>query len=162
MIDATQYLTFQIHGRWYGCDLLWVREILRRPVLTPVDLAPPTIRGLVHLRGQILTALDLETRLGLGPGTTPPTERCVVFKTAPEIARLAAPPSDADQAGPDLVGVLVDAIGDIVTNSEPPLPPPPEALSGISADCVSGILNREGKLITLLRLGSVLAPPVHA
>lgn len=158
MSAPAQLLTFRVQERWYACDLLWVREILRRPVLAPVDRAPAVVRGLVHLRGQILTALDLNVRLGLEAATHAAPERCVVFKTAAELARLAPPPADADQAGADLVGLVVDAIGDILPRPEAILPPPPEALSGLRQACVAGLLPRADGLVTLLHLGPVLAP----
>jgi purine-binding chemotaxis protein CheW len=162
MSAPTQLLTFRIQHRWYACDLLWVREILRRPALTPVDRAPEVVRGLVHLRGQILTALDLEIRLGLPGGSSAPLERCVVFKTSAEFGRLSSPPPDSDQAGTDLIGLFVDAIGDILPRPATLLPPPPDALSGLPAECVSGILPHNGDLVSLLRLGPVLAPAIPA
>lgn len=156
MSQAAQLLTFRIESRWYACDLLWTREILRRPALTPVHGAPPLVRGLVHLRGQILTALDLHCRLGLEPPSAPPLERCVVFKTAAELARLAHPPADADQAGSDLVGILADEIGDILPRPERVLPPPPETMSRLRQDCLAGVLPRADGLLTLLKTGALL------
>lgn len=156
MLVPAQLLTFRTQGRWYACDLLWTREILRRPELTPVDGAPPSVRGLIHLRGQILTALDLDRRLGHEPAASPASERCIVFKTSPELARLAAPPADAELAGTDLVGVLVDQIGDILDRPDSLLPPPPEALSGLRQTCIAGVLPRPEGLVTLLHMGAVL------
>lgn len=152
-----QLLTFRTRGRWYACNLLWVREILRQPALTPVDRAPPTVRGLVHLRGQILTALDLEARLGFAPAEGAATSRCIVFKTSVEIARLAQPPADAALAGQDLLGVLVDEIGDILASGDAVLPPPPEALSGLDHACVAGVLPRPEGLVTVLQIGALLS-----
>lgn len=155
-----QLLTFRTQGRWYACDLLWVREILRQPAIAPVDRAPPVVRGLIHLRGQILTALDLERRLGFksaAPGG--PAERCIVFKTAPELARLARPPADAELAGGDIIGVVVDHIGDIIAEHGPVLPPPPDTISGLDHACVAGVLPRPQGLITLLNTGAFLSVP---
>lgn len=159
MSASSQLLAFRVRGKWFACDLLWVREIVRRPFVTPVDRAPPVVRGLVHLRGQILTALDLNVRLGLEAGGPESAERCVVFKTAAELARLSPPPPDAGQAGADPVGLIVDEIGDILPRPENLLPPPPESLSGLSQDCIAGMLPRADDLVTVLRPGPVLAPP---
>ena len=155
-----QLLTFQANGRWYACDLLWVREILRQPALTPVDRAPPTVRGLIHLRGQILTALDLDRRLGLAPKAAHPSSRCVVFKSSVELARLATPPAEADMAGQDLLGIIVDAVGDILSRPDHVLPPPPEIMSGLDHTCVTGVIRRPEGLITLLNIGALLSIPV--
>jgi len=159
MSMPTQLLTFRTQGRWYACDLLWVREILRQPALTPVDRAPPTVRGLIHLRGQILTALDLDQRLGLKASTGKPSSRCIVFKTTVELGRLTHQPADADLAGQDLLGVIVDEIGDILTSSDAVLPPPPEAMSGLDHDCVAGVIPRPEGLVTLLHVGALLSVP---
>ena len=161
MSATTQLLTFQTQGRWYACDLLWVREILRQPALTPVDRAPPVVRGLIHLRGQILTALDLDHRLGLTPKTDTGGTRCIVFKTAAELARLAHPPADAEQASQDLLGLIVDAVGDILPRPDTVLAPPPETLSGLDHTCIAGVVPRAEGLVTLLHVGAVLSAPAN-
>lgn len=157
MSAPTQFLTFKTQGRWYACDLLWVREILRQPVITPVDCAPETVRGLIHLRGQILTALDLDRRLGFAPPAIAPSSRCIVFKTTLELGRLSHPPSDADTAGHDLLGMIVDEIGDILASSDPVLPPPPDTMSGLDHSCIAGVLPRPEGLVTVLHVGALLS-----
>jgi purine-binding chemotaxis protein CheW len=156
MSPPAQVLTFLTQGRWYACDLLWVREILRNPKITPVDKAHPAVRGLVHLRGQILTALDLDRRIGHGAAARPPVKRCIVFKTATDLGRLAVQPPDAEAAGADLLGIVVDEIGDIISGSAQVLPPPPETLSGLAHECIAGVLTRPEGLTTLLNIGTLL------
>ena len=134
-----------------------MREILRQPSITPVDRAPLTVRGLIHLRGQILTALDLDQRLGLKPQASQPSNRCVVFKSTVELARLAVPPAEAEMAGTDLLGIIVDEVGDILSRPETVLPPPPELMSGMDHACVSGVIPRPVGLITLLNIGALLS-----
>ncbi len=159
-VAGDQLLTFRTQGRWYACDLLWVREILRQPAITPVDRAPPVVRGLIHLRGQILTALDLEHRLGFKSASSGgEAERCIVFKTGPELARLAQPPADSELAGNDIIGVVVDHIGDIIADRGTLLPPPPDTISGLDHACVAGVLPRPEGLITLLNTGAFLSVP---
>jgi purine-binding chemotaxis protein CheW len=158
MAPPKQMLTFTSQGRHYACDLLWIHEILRRPVVTPVRRAPPEVRGLIHLRGQILTALDLDRRLGYPAPENPAQARCIVFKTSTELARLPESPPDAAQAGPDLVGVLVDAVGDILSGSIELLPRPADTLTGLDPLCVQGVLPRPEGLIALLNVGHLLTP----
>ena len=162
MSAPTQLLTFKTQGRWYACDLLWVREILRQPSITPVDRAPPTVRGLIHLRGQILTALDLDQRLGLQPQASQPANRCGVFKSTVELARLAVPPAESELAGTDLLGIIVDEVGDILTRPDTVLPPPPELMSGMDHACVGGVIPRTEGLVTLLNIGALLSVPATA
>src|SRR5271155_5955089 len=74
MADAHQYCTFYVDGHYFGLDVLKVQEIIRYQEMTRVPLAPPVVRGLINLRGQIVTALDLRRRLELSdrpPGQFP-------------------------------------------------------------------------------------------
>ena len=155
MTNQNPLLTFESGGRAFCCDLLWVREILRCPPVRVVDCSPKVVRGLIHLRGQILTAFDLDARLGLVPGTLP-TERCIVFKTAAELATLPIPPEDARKAGPDMAGILVNTIGEIIPVGTEILPTPPESLSGIDPACTSGVVALHDSLAILLKIGSIL------
>lgn len=151
-------LLFDSRGRTFACDLLWISEVLRQPQIRPVDGAPGFVRGLIHLRGQIITALDLESRLGLPPRDPAPVQRCLVFKTTPELLAQAAPPPDADLAGTDRIGLLIDCTGDIIPAGTDLLPAPPESLSGIDPECVSGVIPGKDQLISVLHIGPLLNP----
>ena len=59
MAKAHQYCTFYLDGQYFGLDVLKVQEIIRYQLMTCVPLAPPVVRGLINLRGQIVTAIDL-------------------------------------------------------------------------------------------------------
>src|SRR3954469_16736206 len=65
MADAHQYCTFYLGAHSFGLDVLKVQEIIRYQEMTRVPLAPPVVRGLINLRGQIVTAIDLRRRLEL-------------------------------------------------------------------------------------------------
>ena len=62
---ATQYSTFYVDGSFFGVDVLDVQEVLRYQEMTRVPLAASTVEGLINLRGQIVTAIDMRRRLGL-------------------------------------------------------------------------------------------------
>ena len=64
MNNPTQYCTFYVGGLFLGVDVLSVQEVLRASPLSKVPLAPPTVEGLLNLRGQIVTTIDLRRRLG--------------------------------------------------------------------------------------------------
>ena len=155
--SKSQLLGFESQGRRYACDLLWVKEVLRSPLVTPVCLAPAYVRGVIHLRGQILTALDLETRLGHTAVEPLPSNRCIVFKTAVDLVRLSNPPEDSAAADSDTMGILVDAIGDILPPGSPVLPAPPEALSGLDSRFIEGVISDSGQLVTVLRIGALIS-----
>ncbi|MFM8364558.1 MAG: chemotaxis protein CheW [Verrucomicrobiota bacterium] len=153
----SQLLCFSSGGQRYACDLLWVKEVLRSPVVTPVRLAPDYVRGVVHLRGHILTALDLEVRLGLPRGDSAASNRCIVFKTSADLLRLSNPPQDCEAADSDPIGVLVDAIGDILPPETSVLPAPPEALSGLDSRFIAGVISDGGELVMVLRVGALVS-----
>ena len=67
MADEHQFCTFFLDGQYFGIDVLKVQEIIRFQEMTRVPLAPPTIQGLINLRGQIVTAIDMRRRLALRP-----------------------------------------------------------------------------------------------
>ena len=155
----SQLLAFSSCGRQYACDLLWVKEVLRAPTVMPVNLVAPYVRGVVHLRGQILTALDLESRLGHEKKEAQPVDRCIVFKTSNDIARLSMLPEDSEMADSDPTGVVVDSIGDILPTGAIVLPSPPEALSGLDTRFISGVISGNDGLIIVLRIGALISMP---
>ncbi|MEI6035847.1 MAG: chemotaxis protein CheW [Verrucomicrobiae bacterium] len=158
MTPPAQLIEFFIGERRYACDLLWVREILLLPAITPVDCAPDYCPGLIHIRGQILTAINLETRLGYPQKPGSPTARCIVFKTGSELARLAQIPDEAHMADSDPNGILVDKIGDILTLETQILPAPPKTLSGLDPACIAGVLHGASGLTTVLHIGPIITP----
>jgi purine-binding chemotaxis protein CheW len=152
-----QLLEFISEGKSYACDLLWVKEVLRAPAVTPVHLAPSYVRGVVHLRGQILTAIDLEFRLGLKGCDTRPINRCIVFKTASDLSRLPVPPDDAYLVDSDRTGLLVDSIGDILPSGFRILASPPEMLSGLDTRFILGVISGPQGLTTVLNVGEFIS-----
>jgi chemotaxis signal transduction protein len=95
--------------------------------------------------------------LGLKAQTTQPSSHCVVFKSTVELARLAHQPAEVEKAGTDLLGIIVEEVGDILTRPDNLLPPPPELLSGMDHACVAGVIPRQAGLITLLNIGALLS-----
>ena len=152
-----QLLEFISEGKSYACDLLWVKEVLRAPAVTPVHLAPSYVRGVVHLRGQILTAIDLEFRLGLKGGVARPSNRCIVFKTASDLSRLPIPPVDAYMVDGDRTGLLVDSIGDILPSGFRILASPPDILSGLDTRFILGVISGSQGLTTVLNVGEFIS-----
>jgi len=127
------------------------------PAITPVDCAPDYCPGLIHIRGQILTAINLENRLGYPNNPVSPTARCIVFKTGIELSRLALMPEDANLADKDPAGILVDRIGDILTTAQI-LPAPPKTLSGLDHACITGVIHNASGLTTVLNVGALITP----
>jgi purine-binding chemotaxis protein CheW len=113
LAEDRQFCTFLLGGHYFGVDVLRVQEVIRHQEMTRVPLAPPVVRGLINLRGQIVTALDLRRRLDLPdrPDDQPPVNVVV-------------------QTDDGTVSLLVDEIGDVLLVPEEAFEPPPETLRG--------------------------------
>ena len=120
---------------WCGLDVLDVQEIGAPQAITPVPLAPPAVAGLVNLRGQIITAVDLRTRLGLG---------CV--GDGMSIVLRAEP-----------VCLLVDTVGDIVEVPPEAWQAPPTTLDGPLQEVVTAVSRRPESLLLKLDAAKVLS-----
>src|SRR5215470_3234682 len=114
MADVHQYCTFFVEGHYFGVDVLKVQEIIRYQEMTRVPLAHPVVRGLINLRGQIVTAIDLRRRLEL-----------------PERAAGQLPVNVVVQTDDGAVSLLVDEIGDVLDVSDRAFERPPETLRGV-------------------------------
>src|SRR4051812_30912575 len=113
MSDDRQFCTFVVDGLYLGVDVLKVQEVIRYQELTRVPLVSDVIRGLINLRGQIVTAVDLRRRMGLAAR---PADRL--------------PMNVVVRAGEGVVSLLVDEIGEVVNVGRDAFERPPETLSG--------------------------------
>jgi purine-binding chemotaxis protein CheW len=140
MADHRQYCTFSVAGHYFGLDVLRVQEVIRYQEMTRVPLAPPVVRGLINLRGQIVTALDLRHRLGLG--------RC------PDGSR---PVNVVVRCDDGAVSLLVDEIGDVLELPEHLFERPPETLTGPVRDLIQGAYKLPGRLLLVLDTDRTIA-----
>jgi len=130
---SAQYATFFLDGLYFGIEVLRVQEVIRHQEMTPVPLAPPVVRGLINLRGQIVTALDLRTRLGLTPRSDDVLLMNVVVRTA-------------DGA----VSLLVDEIDDVVEVRAEQFEQPPETVRTKVDGLVTGVYKLPARLLLIL------------
>ena len=144
MADDRQYCTFYVAGHTFGVDVLRVQEVFRYQEMTRVPLAPPVVRGLINLRGQIVTVIDLRRRLGLDdrPTDQPPVNVVV-------------------HSDDGAVSLLVDEIGDVVEVSEEAFEPPPDTLQGEARELVRGVYKLPRQLLHVLALRTAVAVPKH-
>jgi len=133
--NKTRLCTFRLEHRLYGLGVPHVLEILRAPALTPVPQASPAIRGLINLRGQILTALDLRVRLGLDP--------------APPDSSLMGLIVRGDN---EAVILLVDHVEGVLDVDPKTYEPTPETVDSKIRALVRGAYKLDEELILLLNL----------
>ncbi len=129
-----QFCTFFIDDLFFGVDVLQVQEVLRFQDMTRVPLSPAEISGLINLRGETVTAIDLRQRLGL-PNRESETQ---------------APFNVVIRSEDGAVSLLVDEIGDVIETNEDAFEKPPETLRGVSKDLILGVYKLEERLLIIL------------
>jgi purine-binding chemotaxis protein CheW len=151
-----QLATFNIGEHIFGINVLLIREINPNTVFTPVDLSPDYIRGLLNLRGQIITIIDPAVRLGMQQRDITPDSCCLVLKTTREVEDR----EDAELLAPDtvndMVGLLVDSISDMVTANTRDIEQPPANIGDIDGRFIAGILKMDGRLLLVLKTIEIL------
>ncbi|MFP4380063.1 MAG: chemotaxis protein CheW [Candidatus Sumerlaeia bacterium] len=151
-----QYSTFYLGDALFGIDILLVNEINRHLDITIVEQAPEFVCGLLNLRGQIVTVIDLGVRLGLGAREIKPSSRIVVLKTAAEIQSRIGKSQTDDTTAEDVVGLLVDRIGDMVSVAEEKMEQAPANIAGVDGKYISGVAPVGGSLMVALQAREIL------
>ena len=134
-----ELIAFRIGEQEFCVDIITVREIRGFAAATPLPHAPGFVVGVINLRGTVLPIVDLAARLGFGP--TVPTARSVVI-----VVRIDR----------QLVGLLVDAVSDILTVTDDLLQATPDVASEIARSFVRGVMAFEGRMISMIAVDSVL------
>ena len=129
----TQYCTFYVGGLFFGVDVLKVQEVIRHQPMTRVPLAPAMVRGLINLRGQIVTAIDMRSRLALEP--FPPD-----FHAMNVVLRL-------DDCS---LSMLVDEIGEVIHVKPEAHERTPDNLVGPARQLVRNVCKLENVLMLVL------------
>ena len=136
---TVELVAFRIGQQEFCVDIMAVREIRGWTPATALPHAPPFVQGVINLRGAVLPIIDLSARLGLGAST--PTARHVTIVVQIE-ARV--------------VGLLVDAVSDILTIAAEEMRPAPDIASDVTKRFVKGVLPVEERMISLIALEEVL------
>ena len=143
--EHNQYCTFFVADRFFGVNVKRVQEVIRYQEMTRVPLASPVISGLINLRGQIVTALDMRARLGLPPRPAGHLPMNVVVRT--------------DDGA---VSLLVDEIGDVVEVEDANRERVPETLTAAARDLIAGVCKLKGRLLLVLDTERAIAETAHA
>ena len=133
MSAPMQYATFLLDGLSFGVEVLRVQEVIRYQRMTRVPRTSAAVAGLINLRGQIVTALDLRARLGLPPRAPGRLPMNVVVRTS-------------DGA----VSLLVDEIGDVVSVEPDQFEPAPETAPAAVLEIVPGVFKLSDRLLLQL------------
>jgi len=134
-----ELLTFQVGKQEYAIDIMSVREIRGWSKATPLPHAPAFVRGVINLRGTVLPIVDLADRLGMGRTET--NERNVIIVV---------------HTGKETVGLLVDAVSDILAINKTDLQTPPEMSADNNQTFVSALIIADERMIRILALAAAL------
>ncbi|MEM8630237.1 MAG: chemotaxis protein CheW [Pseudomonadota bacterium] len=134
-----EMLSFSVGGQSYALEIMSVREIRGWAQPTPLPHAPAYVRGVINLRGTVLPIVDLALRLGLSEVEV--TERHVIIVV---------------HVGAQTVGLLVDAVSDILTVSGEAMQAPPDMPSGATGSFVEALTIVDERMIRILNIGALL------
>lgn len=135
---ARELIAFRIGDQEFCVNIMSVREIRGWTPATPLPHSPPYVLGVINLRGAVLPIVNLSTRLGMKP--VEPEARHVIIVA---------------QVGAKVVGLLVEAVSDILTVSDDNIQPTPEVTSDLEKQYARGILAIDKRMICLIELGAL-------
>ncbi|MEM8944608.1 MAG: chemotaxis protein CheW [Planctomycetota bacterium] len=139
-LSVEQYATFHVGNLLLGVDIRQVQEINRQLDVTAVPQAPECVRGVINLRGEVTTVIDLRTILGLEQTEVTRSSRNLIVNSEGES-----------------VGFLVDSISDILSLSSDQISPPPTNIKGVQGKYFLGVHTLDSEILVLLNVEEALA-----
>lgn len=137
--DEYELIAFRVGQQEFCIDIMMVREVRGWSVATELPRTPSYVKGVINLRGAVLPIIDLA--LCLGMPSADPTARSVII-----VVQLAN----------RQIGILVDAVSDILTTDRNLIQPVPDVTSGLMKSFVRGLLTMDGRMISLITLSHIL------
>jgi purine-binding chemotaxis protein CheW len=135
-----EYVTFYVGNMLIGLDIQHVEEINRQVEVTPVPQAPPHIRGVINLRGEVVTVVDLRKVLDMGQTEINQCSRTVIVNS-----------------GNEEIGLLVDRVADVVLARTDQVDSPPANISGVDGRFFKGVYKLENTLLIVLDVNAAIA-----
>ncbi len=139
-----QYLTFMLNGEVFAIGILSIKEIIEYGNLTEVPRMPDFIRGVINLRGAVVPVIDLGSRFGKQPSSVSRRTCIVIIEIEHENE-------------PQVVGVMVDAVNEVLDIAPSEIEPAPSFGAKIRADFIRGMGKVDGKFVIILDVDHVLS-----
>ena len=146
--EPTQYLTFMLAGEMFAIGILSIKEIIQYDSLTTVPMMPDCVRGVINLRGAVVPVMDLLARFGR-------SSSAVTKRTCIVIVELQVEGDTGLES--QVVGVLVDAVNEVIDIAPSDVEPAPAFGARIRTDFIQGMGKVKGKFVILLNAGHVLS-----
>ena len=142
--ETIQYATFYVGDLFFGIEAVCVQEVIRHQEMTAIPLAPRAIKGLINLRGQIVTAVDTRCTLGLSPAPAGQPPMNIIIR-----------------AEDGAVSLLVDSIGDVLEVTRSSYSDVPDNLPSCQRDMIAGVYKLRNRLMLLLKTKRFLEIACH-
>ena len=139
LIDVPQIATFHVGNLLLGVNIDVVQEINQQLDVTQVPHAPSTVLGVINLRGEVVTVVDIRTLLGMPKREISEGCRCVVIHSQEE-----------------LIGVLVDSVADILPIPQNEIDPAPANIDGVEGRFFRGVHALDNGVVVLLDVEQLL------
>ena len=137
--DASRFLTFCLNNEQYAVPLLKVKEVIALTEVTPVPYSPPHFKGIMNLRGQVVSVIDLRTKLRMPTAEATGESAIIILDLAP----LA-------------LGVIVDTVESVLAVAKDEVQPPPD-MGGREVAYITGVTRKDKKLILILDIDKTLS-----
>ncbi len=148
--SPSQYLTFLLGGEMFAVGILNVKEIIEYGHLTEIPMMPTFIRGVINLRGSVVPVIDLAARFG-GKPTEVSRRTCIV------IVEVSDDFGSGEQVTRHDIGIMVDAVSEVLDIPGSEIEPPPTFGARIRADFIFGMGKVGGKFVIILNINKVLS-----
>ena len=142
---AGKYLTVLLDNEAYGIAVLKVREIIRMQKITPVPQLPTFVKGVINLRGRVISVVDLRVKFGLKAEFADRT--CIV------VVQVKLPTSQTVH-----MGLIVDSVEEVVTLTASEIEPTPDFGTKLNTEYLLGMAKVKGLVKTLLDIDRVVSP----
>ncbi|UXD88208.1 chemotaxis protein CheW [Thalassolituus hydrocarboniclasticus] len=134
-----QWVTFRLENESYGINVMQVQEVLRYSEIAPVPGAPPYVLGIINLRGNVVTVIDTRLRFGLPTADTTDQTRIVIIEAEGQV-----------------VGILVDAVAEVVYLRQSEIETTPNVGNEESAKFIQGVCHKNDELLILVDLEKLM------
>ena len=138
--NVSQIVSFRLANEEYGVDIMLVQEIILMGQITCMPQVPDYICGLINLRGHVIPIIDLRRRFGLPAADNDEHTRIIVVNV-----------------GSQTIGIVVDAVNEVLRVNPDQGEPPPSSVAGIGHDYIRALLKFDKKLLILLSIENVLS-----
>ncbi len=135
-----QWVTFRLENESYGINVMQVQEVLRYTEIAPVPGAPPYVLGIINLRGNVVTVIDTRSRFALPEAETTDQTRIVIIEAESQV-----------------VGILVDAVAEVVYLRQSEIETTPNVGNDESAKFIQGVCHKNDELLILVDLEKLMS-----